>query len=138
MNKKSHLRGMLNAHNEIDRKKLNNMCAVFYIVQPIITIIGIVLAITLKNTWYWNPLAELLVCGAGYGINVGDMVDSYVNPRYPQCYDQKGRVSTGKLKRLAREAGDDVTISLKRRQTSIYAVTVVCIIVLCFTALLVI
>lgn len=138
MNKKSKLRGALNAQSKIDRKKLNTMCTLFYIAQPIITIIGIVLAVTLKNTWYWIPLAVLLVCGAGFGINIGDMVDSFVKPRYPQCYDEKGRVSTGKLKRLAREAGDDTTLSLKRRQSSIYVVTVVCIIVLCFTAILVI
>lgn len=138
MNKKSRLRGALNAQGEIDRKKLNTMCIFFYIIQPIITIIGIVLAFTLKDTWYWIPLAVLLVSGAGFGINIGDMVDSFVKPRYPQCYDEKGRVSTGKLKRLAREAGDDITLSLKRRQSSIYVVTVVCIIVLCFTAILVI
>ena len=138
MNKQSRLRGALNSQGEIDRKKLNTMCIFFYIIQPIITIIGIVLAFTLKDTWYWIPLAVLLVCGAGFGINIGDTVDSFVKPRYPQCYDSKGRVSTGKLKRLAKEAGDDITLSLKRRQSSVYVVTVVCIIVLCFTAILVI
>lgn len=138
MNKQSRLRGALNVQGEIDRKKLKTMCTIFYIVEPIITIIGIVLAFTLKDTWYWIPLAVLLVCGAGFGINIGDTVDSFVKPRYPQCYDSKGRVSTGKLKRLAKDAGDDETLSLKRRQSSIFAVTAVCIIVLCFTAMLVI
>lgn len=138
MNKKSKLRGVLNTQSKINRKKLNTLCILFYAAQPIITIIGIVLAVTLKNTWYWIPLAVLLVSGAGFGINIGDMVDSYVKPLYPQCYDDKGRVSTGKLKRLAKAAGDDTTLSLKRLQSSIYVVTVVCIIVLCFTALLVI
>ena len=138
MSKKSKLRGALNVQGDVNRRKLNTLCTIFYIAEPIITIIGIVLAVTLKNTWYWIPLAVLLVCGAGFGINIGDMVDSFIKPRYPQCYDNKGRVSTGKLKRLAKEAGDDVTLSLKRRQTSIFTVTAVCIIVLCFTALLVI
>ena len=138
MNKQSKLRGALNVQGDINRRKLNTMCTIFYIIEPIITIIGIVLAFTLKDTWYWIPLAVLLVCGAGFGINIGDTVDSFVKPRYPQCYDSKGRVSTSKLKRLAKEAGDDDTLSLKRRQTSIFAVTAVCIVALCICALIVI
>lgn len=138
MNKKGRLRGALNAQSSIDYKKLNAMCISFYIIEPIITAVGIVTAVMFKNTWYWIPLALLLVSGAGFGINIGDMVDSFVKPRYPQFYNEKGRVSSGKLKRLAKEGGDSTTLSLKRRQTSVFAVTVICVIVLCLTALAVV
>lgn len=113
---------------EPNYKKINILSAALFIAAPILCIAAIILAVLFKGqSWFWMPIFAIIVVYAGCGMPVSEEADNYAKQKYPQCYGTKDRPDNRKIKQLARENNDGVTLRLKKRQTVMFAVVVVCL-----------
>lgn len=113
---------------EPNYKKVKILTVIHFIAEPLLCISAIILAVMFKGqSWFWMPTFAIIMVYAGCGMPVSEEADNYAKQHYPQCFGKKGRPNNRKIKQLAREKNDEITLKLKRRQTVMFAVFVVCL-----------
>lgn len=116
-------------------EKIKKLMIIYYILEPIFFIAGIVLAVILRGNWYALGLLALGVCYVSIGYKISNLIDDYVKFLYPQCYSLKERPKNSQIKAEAKKQNDQLTVNLKHHQTIMFVVCAVLIILLCMIGL---
>ena len=116
--------------------KIKKLITIYYILEPIIFIAGIVVAYFMRYNWYVFGLLGLGICYGALGYKVSDLIDDYVKLLYPQFYSIKDRPKNSQIKAEAHKNDDRLTVNLKNHQTWMFLLCAFLIFTLCVVGLL--